>query len=151
MLGIMGQILKLDIELIHKHAALLQVAQLLTHALNDTCWDVMSKEVLAEVIPANHLTRSGVFVLLPPISCLVLELERSKLDIVLRPNIAAHEMLLDVHKPIFGIQRIRIRAECLGHIREELVESSELRLMAEVSMDLIVLVVLIVLKRLHHL
>ena len=93
--------MELDVVLIHRHAALLQIVELLTHALGNTSWNMMSSKIPAEVGPADHSTPSRVFVLLPPISCLVLELEGSELDTVLRSDITALKMFVDVHEPIF--------------------------------------------------
>ena len=42
-------------------------------------------DITAEIIPGNHTTSSGIFVLLIPLGSLILELKRSKLDKVLRP------------------------------------------------------------------
>ena len=51
LLRITGKILELDIVLIDGHGALLQVAELLTHAFNDTGWNVVRTEISAEVRP----------------------------------------------------------------------------------------------------
>ena len=40
-----SKFLKLDVELIHRHVALLEIAELLTLALNNTLWNVVSFEV----------------------------------------------------------------------------------------------------------
>ena len=108
-----SEFLKLGIVLIHGHAALLEIAEHLTLALNNTLWNVVSFEVLMEFIPSDHTTSSGIFVLLIPISSLVLELKRSKLDIVLRPGIATFKMLVDVHEPIIGVCGLGTVAERL--------------------------------------
>ena len=97
-----SKFLKLDVVLIHRHVSLLEIAELLTLALNNTLWNVVRFEVPTEVSPSDHTTSSGIFVLLIPISSLVLELKRSELDIVLRPDIAAFKMLVDIHEPIIS-------------------------------------------------
>ena len=135
-----SEFLKLGIVLIHGHAALLEIAELLTLALNNTLRNVMSFEVLEEFIPGNHMTSSGISVLLKPLSNLVFELERSKLDKVLRPDIATFKMLVDVHEPIIGVCGLGTVAERLGLICEKLVEGSEVRLI--VALALISLVAL---------
>ena len=114
--------LKLDVLFIHEHASLLEIAEFLMLALSNTCWNVMSFKVSAEVIRGNHSTSSGTFVLLIPISCLVLELERSELDVVLRPDIATFKMLVDVHEPIINVRGLDTVAERLCPICKELVE-----------------------------
>ena len=63
----------------------------------------MSFEVLTEFIPGNHTASSGIFVLLKPFYNLVFELEGGKLDKVLRPDVAALEMLADIHEPIISV------------------------------------------------
>ena len=55
-------------------------------------------------------------------SCLILELKRSELDIVLRPDIAAFKMLVDIHEPIIGVCGLDTVAERLRLICKELVE-----------------------------
>ena len=45
-----SEFLKLGIVLIHAHAALLEIVELLTLALNNTLWNVVSFEVSAEII-----------------------------------------------------------------------------------------------------
>ena len=135
-----SEFLKLGIVLIHGHAALLEIAELLTLALNNTLWNVVRFEVPTEVSPSDHTTSSGIFVLLIPISSLVLELERSELDKVLRPDIATFKMLVDVHEPIIGIRGLGTVAERLGLICEKLVESSKVKLI--VALTLIALIAL---------
>ena len=103
LLGIAGEVLELDIVLIDGHGALLEVAELLTHAFGDTSWDVVRAEILAEVSPRDFTSLSGIFVLLPPISGLVLELEGGKLHIVLRSHVTAFKVFLDVCYPVFII------------------------------------------------
>ena len=127
-------ILKLDIVLIHGHATLLEIAELLTLALNNTLWNVVSSEVSAEIIPGNHMTSSGIFVLLIPLGSLILELKRSELDKVLRPDIATFKMLVDVHEPIIGVCGLGTVAERLRLICEELVEGSEVRLIVALAL-----------------
>ena len=135
-----SKFLKLDVELIHGHVALLEIAEFLTLALDKTCWNMMSFEVSAEIIPGNHTTSSGIFVLLISISSLVLELKRSKLDKVLRPDIATFKMLADVHEPIIGVRGLDTVAERLWLICKELVEGRKLRLIVELPLTLIPLV-----------
>ena len=100
----------------------------------------MSFEVLKEFIPGNHTASYGIFVLLKPFCSLVLELERSELDKVLRPDIATFKMLVDVHEPIIGIRGLGTVAERLGLICEKLVEGSEVKLI--VALTLIALIAL---------
>ena len=126
--------------LVNRQAVLLQIAELLTLALNNTLRNVVSFEVLTEFIPGNHTTSSGIFVLLIPLCNLVFELERSKLDKVLRPDVAALEMLADIHKPIISICGLDTVTEGLWLVCEELVEGSKLSLI--VAMALISLVAL---------
>ena len=90
-----SKFLKLDVEFVHRHAALLEIAELLTLGLNNTGRNVVSFKVPTEVSPTNHSTSSRILVLLEPISCLVLELKRSELDVVLRSDIAAFETVLN--------------------------------------------------------
>ena len=68
-----------------------------------TGWNVVRAEIIAEVSPRDFTSLSGIFVLLPPISGLVLELEGDKLDIILRSHVTALEMLFDVCYPVFSI------------------------------------------------
>ena len=117
-----SEFLKLGIVLIHGHAALLEIAELLKLALNNTGRNVVSFKVPTEISPSNHSTSSGILVLLEPISCLILEPKRSKLDIVLKPDIAAFKMLVDIHKPIIGVCGLDTVAERLWLICQELVE-----------------------------
>ena len=135
-----SKFLKLNVVLIHRHVALLEIAELLTLALNNTLWNVVRFEIPTEVSPSYHTTSSGIFVLLKPISSLVLELKRSELDIVLRPNIATFKMLVDVHEPIIGIRGLGTVAERLGLICEKLVESGKVKLI--VALTLIALIAL---------
>ena len=65
--------------------------------LNNTLRNVVSFEDLAEFIPGNHTTSSGIFVLLKPFCSLVFELEGGELDKVLRPDVTALEMLAQIH------------------------------------------------------
>ena len=140
LLSKMGELLKHDVVLVNRHSALLQVAELLTLALNNTSRNVVSFEVLAEFILGNHTTSSGIFVLLIPLGSLILELKRSELDKVLRPDIATFKMLVDVHEPIIGIHGLGTVAERLGLICEKLVECSEVKLI--VALTLIALIAL---------
>ena len=140
-----SKFLKLDVVLVHGHDALLEITELLMLALSNTWWDVMSFEVSAEIIPGNHMTSSGISVLLIPLSSLVFELERSKLDKVLRPNIAALEMLADIHEPIISICCLNTIAEGLWLVSKELVECSKVILI--VALALVPLVAF--LKKLH--
>ena len=96
--------------MIHRHVALLEIVELLTLSLSNTCWNLMSFEVSAEIILGNHSTSFGIFVLLIAISSLVLELKRSELDKVLRLDIATFKMLADVHESIIGIRGLNIVA-----------------------------------------
>ena len=75
-----------------------------------------------------------------PLSSLVLELKRSKLDKVLRPDIATFKMFADIHEPVVGVCGLDTVAEGLGLVCEELVEGSKLRLI--VALALISLVAL---------
>ena len=103
LLGIAGKVLELDIVLINGHGALLQVAELLTHAFNDTGWNVMRTVTSAKISPRDLTTTSGVFVLLPPVSNLIFELESGKLDIILRPHVTAFKVPFDICDPILSI------------------------------------------------
>ena len=129
-----SEFLKLSIVLIHGHAALLEIVELLMLTLTNTLWNVMSFEVSAEIILGNHTTSSGISVLLIPLNSLVFELKRSELDKVLRPDIATFKMLVDVHEPIIGIRGLGTVAERLGLICEKLVESSEVRLIVALAL-----------------
>ena len=132
--------------LVNRQAVLLQIAELLTLALNNTLRNVVSFEVLTEFIPGNHTTSSGIFVLLIPLCSLVFELERSKLDKVLRPDVAALEMLADIHEPIISVCCLDTVTEGPWLVCEELVKCSKLILI--VAMALISLVAL--LQELHN-
>ena len=134
MLGETSEPLEQNVILVNRQAALLQVAEFLTLALNNTLRNVVSFEVLAEFIPGNHTTSSGIFVLLIPLCSLVFELERSKLDKVLRPDVAALEMLADIHEPIISVCCLNTVAEGLWLISEELVECSKLILIVAMAM-----------------
>ncbi len=85
----------------------------------------MTFEVLTEIIPSDQTSTSGILVLLEPISCLILELKRSELNVVLRPDIAALEMLAYVHEPIISICCLNTIAEGLWLVSKELVECSK--------------------------
>ena len=100
----------------------------------------MSFEVSAEIIPGNHTTSSGISVLLKPLSSLVFELKRSKLDKVLRPDIATLKMFADIHEPIINVCGLDTVTKRLRLVCEELVEGSKLRLI--VALALISLVAL---------
>ena len=136
-----SKFLKVDIVLIHGHAALLEIAELLMLSLSNTWWDVMSFEVSVEIIPGNHTTSSRISVLLIPLSSLVLGLKRSKLDKVLRSDIARFKMFADVYEPIVSVCGLDTVAEGLRLVCEELVEGSKLRLI--VGLALISLVALL--------
>ena len=69
-----------------------------------------------------------------PLSSLVFELERRKLDKVLRPDVAALEMFADIHEPIIGVCGLGTEAERLWLICEELVEGSEVRLIVALAL-----------------
>ena len=140
-----SKFLKLDVELIHRHVALLEIAEFLTLALNNTLRNVVSFEVLTEFIPGNHTASSGILVLLEPFCSLVFELERSKLDKVLRPAVATLKMFVDIHEPIISVCGLDTVTEGLWLVCEELVEGSKLSLI--VAMALISLVAL--LQELH--
>ena len=129
-----SKFLKLDVELIHRHVALLEIAELLMLVLNNTLWNGVRFEVPTEVSRSDHTTSSGIFVLLIPISSLVLELERSELDKVLSPDIATFKMLVDVHEPIIGIRGLGTVAERLGLICEKLVESGKVNLIVALAL-----------------
>ena len=115
-------------------------------ALHNTLRNVVSSEVLVEFIPGNHTTSSGIFVLLIPLCSLVFELERSKLEKVLRPDVAALEMFADIHEPIISVCGLDTVTEGLWLVCEELVECSKLILV--VAIALISLVAL--LQELHN-
>ena len=71
LLGEASELLEHDVVLVNRQAAILQIAKLLMLTLNNTLRNVVSFEVLAEIIPGNHTTSSGIFVLLIPLSSLV--------------------------------------------------------------------------------
>src|SRR3954469_22792402 len=122
-----------------------------TLALNNTLWNVMSFEVTAEIIPGNHTTSSGIFVLLIPLSSLILELKRDKLDKVLRSDIAAFKMLVDVHEPIIGVCGLDTVAESLWLICKELIEGSEVRLIVALALiSMITLPLVAILQELNQ-
>ena len=75
-----------------------------------------------------------------PLPSLVFELERSKLDKVLRPDVAALKMFADIHEPIISVCGLDTVTEGLWLVCEELVEGSKLRLI--VALALIYLVAL---------
>ena len=102
---------------------------------------MVSFEVLTEFIPGNHTTSCGIFVLLIPLCSLVFELERSKLDKVLRHDVAALKMFADIHEPIISVCGLDTVTEGPWLVCEELVEGSKLILI--VSMALIPLVTLL--------
>ena len=132
-----SKFLKLDVVLIHRHIALLEIAELLTLALNNNGGNVVSFEVPTEVSPSDHTSSSGIFVLLIPISGLVFELKGSELVVILRSDISTFKMLVDIHVPIIGVCGFGTVAERLGLICKELVEGSKLRLMVELPLTLI--------------
>ena len=111
----------------------------------------MSFEIPAEISLGNHSTSFGIFVLLIPISSLVLELKGSKLDIILRSDIATLKMLVDVHEPIVSVHGLDASTERLWLICEELVEGSKLRLIVDVALALVPLVALTLISLLHEL
>ena len=138
LLGKASEPLEQDVVLVNRQAALLQVAELLTLTLNKPLRNVVSFEVLAEIIPGNHTTSYGIFVLLKPFCSLVFELEGSELDKVLRPDVTALEMLAYVHEPIISVCCLNTIAEGLWLVSKELVECSKLILI--VAMTLVPLV-----------
>ena len=89
--------------------------------------------------------------MLKPISSLVLELERSELDVVLRPDIAAFKMLVDIHEPIISVHGLSRSAERLWLICKKLAEGSKLRLIVVVALALVPLVALALIPLLHEL
>src|SRR3954468_5175203 len=113
---------ELSVVLIDSHVALLEIAEFHTLKLNNTFWNVVCFEVTTEIIPGNHTTSSGIFVLLEPLSSLIFELKRGKLDKVLRSHIAALEMLAYVHEPVIGVCGLDTVAEGLWLISKELIE-----------------------------
>src|SRR4051812_40504699 len=100
----------------------LRFAEFLMLKLNNAFWNVVRFEITAEIIPSDHTTSSGIFVLLEPLSSLIFELKRGKLDKVLRSDIAALEMLADVHEPIISVSGLDTVAEGLWLISKELVQ-----------------------------
>ena len=106
----------------------------------------MSFEVLTEFIPGNRTASSGILVLLEPFCSLVFELEGSKLDKVLRPDVTALEMLTQVHEPIVSISCLNTIAESLWPVSKELVECSKVILIVAL-VPLVALIVL--LENLH--
>ena len=57
-----------------------------------------------------------------PLCSLVFELERSKLDKVLRPDVATLKMFADIHEPIVSVCGLDTVTERLRLVCEELVE-----------------------------
>src|SRR6266496_2880244 len=111
---------------------------------------MMNSKIPTEISPGNHSTPSGISVLLPPFCCLVLELERSKLDIILRSDIATLKMLVDVHEPIVSVHGLDASTERLWLICEELVEGSKMRLIVVIALALVPLVALTMIPLLHE-
>src|SRR3954469_22442695 len=145
------ELLELSVVLIHRHAALIEIVELLMLTLNNTFWNVMSFEVTAEIIPGNHTTSSGIFVLLEPLSSSILELKIGKLDKVLRSNIATFEVLVDVHEPIIGVCGLDTVAESLRLICKELIEGSKMRLIVALALiSLITLPLVAILQELNQ-
>ena len=106
----------------------------------------MSSEILTEFIPSDNTSTSGILVLLEPLCSLIFELEGSKLDKVLRPDVTALEMLAQVHEPIVSISCLNTIAESLSPVSKELVECSKVILIVA----LVALIRLIaLLKNLH--
>src|SRR3954470_6768622 len=116
------ELLELSVVLVDRHGALLEIAEFLTLKLNNTFRNVVCFEVTAEIIPSDHTTSSGIFVLLEPLSSLIFELKRGKLHKVLRSHIAALEMLADVYEPIICICGLDTVAEGFWLISKELVQ-----------------------------
>ena len=107
---------------------------------------MMSSEILTEFIPSDNTSTSGILVLLKPFCSLIFELERSKLNKVLRPDVTALEMLAQIHKPIVSIGCLNTIAESLWPVSKELVECSKVILIVA----LVALVRLVaLLKNLH--
>ena len=146
MFGESSKPLEQDVVLVNRHAALLEIAELLALTLSNTLWNVVSFDVSAEIILGNHTTSSGIFVLLIPLSSLVFELERSKLDKVLKPDVATLKMFADIHELIVSVCGLDTVTEGLRLVCEELVEGSKLSLI--VALALISLVAL--LQELHN-
>ena len=48
-----SKFLKLDVVLIHGHTSLLEIAEFLMLALDNTCWNVVSNKIPEEVILGN--------------------------------------------------------------------------------------------------
>ena len=57
----------------------------------------MSAEILTEIVPSDNTSTSGILVLLEPFCNLIFELERSELDEIFRPDVAAFKMLAQIH------------------------------------------------------
>src|SRR3954467_6732777 len=147
----MRELLELGVVLIHRHVALLEIAELLTLTLDNTFRNVMGFEVTAELIPGNHTTCSGIFVLLEPFGILISELKGGKLDKVLRSDVTALEMLVDVNEPIIGISGLDTVAEGLWLISKELIESSKVLLIVALALiPLITLPLVAVLQELNQ-
>src|SRR3954464_3191678 len=145
------ELLELSFVLIHRHVALLEIAELLTLTLNNTFWNVLRFEVTAEIIPGNHTTSSGIFVLLEPFSSLIFELKRGKLDKVLGSDVTALEMLVDVDEPIIGICGLDTVTEGLWLISKELIEGSEVLLIVALALiPLITLPLVAILQELNQ-
>ena len=72
--------------------------------------------------------------MLKPFHSLVFELERGKLEKVLRPGVAALEMLADIHEPIISVCCLDTVTEGLWLVSEELVECSKLILIVAMAL-----------------
>src|SRR4051812_38018576 len=83
-----------------------------------------------------------------PLSSLIFELKRGKLDKVLRSDIATFKMLADVHEPIIRVCGLDTVAEGLWLISKEPIEGSEKRLI--VALALITLPLVAILQELNQ-
>ena len=92
-----GELLEQLVVVIDRQRALLQIAEFLTLAFNHALRNMMSSEISTELIPSDNTSASGMLVLLEPFCSLIFELEGSKLDKVLRPDVTALEMLAQIH------------------------------------------------------
>ena len=105
----------------------------------------MSSEISTEIIPSDNTSTSGILVLLEPFCSLIFELEGSELDKVLRPDVAALEMLAQIHEPIVSIGCLNTIAESLWPVSKELVECSKVILIVAL-IPLVALIRLIALE-----
>jgi hypothetical protein len=93
--------------LIHIHAALLQVSELLSHKLHSVTGHVVGTEMSLKLIPRNRIdVYVGVAAHLPPICCCSKELVHGKKDLIVIRALGYHELLLISLELILGLHGI---------------------------------------------